>query len=122
MGAGRRAARCPSRAWASTRRTRYKLQVSTVQTYISGIVDDDGPVANESIAARISRQIEVCVLGRKNISRSRAMLATEIANLASSWVTWVARRLFTMVVGIQMFPGGIAIAVCWHREEMNVIG
>lgn len=49
------------------------------------------------------------------------MLATEITNLASGRITWVARRLFTAVVGIQMLTSGIAITACWHKTEMNVI-
>lgn len=84
-------------------------------------MDDDGPVADESIAAGIGRQIEVCVLGKETSSRCTAMLAAEIANLASSWVTWVARRLFTAIVWVQVLPSGSAITVCWHGTDMNVI-
>lgn len=84
-------------------------------------MDDDGLVADESIAAGISRQIEVCVLGKETSSKNSAMLAAQITNLASSWITWVARRLFTAVVRVQVLPSGSAIAVCWYGADMNVI-
>ena len=85
-------------------------------------MDDKGLVADESIAAGISGQIEICVLGKESESRSKAMLATEITNLASSGIGWVARRYFAAVVGIQVLSSGIAITICGHRTNVNVVG
>jgi hypothetical protein len=63
-------------------------------------MNNNGLIADESIAAGISRQIEICVLGKETSSRSSAMLPAKITNLANGRITWVTRRLFTAVVGV----------------------
>lgn len=104
----------------------YQLKVSTLQTIaISLPMNDDTSISKECDVSWSRGEEIICVAGgecrMRCIHHDGTVFTRKIADLAEVWLARIAIIGGADMVGIEMFAGGIAAAVCRNWILVDVV-
>ena len=103
---------------------RHRHKVPTVKSLAIRRMNNNRQIPKIRLILRIRGQVVIRILGFERLiqhTKSRRMLATQIADLARLRPREVTRRLLATVVRVEVCAGAVAVSVRGDRMRMDMV-